>query len=153
MTDGTWIAFFVECTSVWLVSSACATPFSISTSARRTAVTLMGSKVAFSTSTGACITEGRLAAGLTGATVSGATPPSPIAGRGRKPCLSRISICAAFASLDEFPLASRDARRTLLVSPAWFCILLQLLLGTRGRPAWHDSRHRQSQHRRRARLL
>ena len=42
-------------------------------------------------------------------------------------------------------LASRDARRTLLVSPACFCFLLRLQLGTRGRPAWHDSRHRQSQ--------
>ena len=34
---------------------------SISTKARRTAVTLIGSKVAFRTRTGACITEGRLA--------------------------------------------------------------------------------------------
>jgi len=48
-------------------------------------------------------------------------------------------------------LASRDARRTPLVSPACFCFLLRLLLRTRGRPAWHDSRHRQSRNRRRAR--
>ncbi len=53
--------FCVECTLDELVSSACATPLSISTRARRTAVTLIGSNVALRTRTGACITEGRLA--------------------------------------------------------------------------------------------
>src|SRR5258708_29470415 len=59
MTDGTLCAFAAECTSVLCSSSACATPFNISTMARRTAVTLIGSYVAFKTRTGSCISEAR----------------------------------------------------------------------------------------------
>src|ERR1700674_345521 len=97
------MAFDAVCTLVWLVSSAWATPFNIRTKARRTAVTLMGSKVAFRTNTGACITEGRLAGEIWDlvAGASGRTPLRPMVGRGRKPILGRFSICAALASLDN----------------------------------------------------
>src|SRR5580704_375397 len=93
ITDGTETDRELECTTEALLSSACATPLSIKTNARRTAVTLIGSKVAFSTSTGACITEGRLA----GDTGFGADPSDGLGGRfnrgrGRKPFLSRLSI-------------------------------------------------------------
>src|SRR5579875_1840492 len=92
MTEGTGTALLVVCTSEVWVSSACATPFSISTSARRTAVTLIGSNVAFRTNTGACITEGREEGDVAGLGTSGsaATPPSPSLGRGRKPPLSPL---------------------------------------------------------------
>src|SRR4029077_9271759 len=58
MTEGTCSDREAECTWVWLISSACATPLSINTMARRTAVTLIGSKVAVRTSTGSCIIAG-----------------------------------------------------------------------------------------------
>ena len=58
MTDGTRMARDVECTSAWFISSACATPFRRRIIARRTAVILMGSKVAFKTRTGSCMTAG-----------------------------------------------------------------------------------------------
>jgi hypothetical protein len=65
----------------------------------------MGSKVAFKTKTGACITEGRLdevLAGILEAVASGTTPPNLIFCRGRKPFLCRWSMCAAGASLKVF---------------------------------------------------
>src|ERR1700733_630531 len=117
------MAFEVECPSELLVSSACATPFSISTSARRTAVTLIGSKVAFRTRTGACITEGRLAAEGAGGVGTGscAIAPSPIAGRGRRPILCRFSIASSL----------RRSTKVLLI---WM-----LLLPARFRPAPPDA--------------
>src|SRR5436190_11679637 len=59
MTDGTLWALAAEWTSALCISSACATPFRRSTIARRTAVTLIGSYVAFNTSTGSCINDAR----------------------------------------------------------------------------------------------
>src|SRR5271154_6334217 len=59
ITEGTLWACADECTSALCNSSAWATPFSISTMARRTAVTLIGSYVALSTNTGSCISDAR----------------------------------------------------------------------------------------------
>ncbi len=52
MTEGTLTTCLAECTASLLDSSAAATPFNISTRARRAAHTLIGSYVALSTSTG-----------------------------------------------------------------------------------------------------
>ena len=65
ITEGTSNDREAECTLAWLISSAWATPFSIRTMARRTAVTLIGSKVAFRTRTGSCIIAGFRTAGGT----------------------------------------------------------------------------------------
>ena len=67
--------------------------------ARRTAVTLMGSKVAFRTRTGSCIQDGRLA----GDTEARCADPSAELGgilnrgRGRKPFLSRLSMARSLS--------------------------------------------------------
>src|SRR5579862_3849907 len=103
----------------------------------------MGSNVAFSTSTGACISEGRFVAGSCelGAPAPAVVLAKPRLGRGRNTFFSRFSICAAFASLDEFP-CTKDANRTLLVSRAlWLCSLLR----SRERRARNDPRYCQPQ--------
>src|SRR5580704_9551324 len=116
ITDGTETDRELECTTEALLSSACATPLSIRTKARRTAVTLIGSKVAFSTSTGACITDGRLVGdcGRRGARASLGTPAKPIFGRGRKTLLRRLSICPPSLRL-KIPCFPRDACGTPVV--------------------------------------
>ena len=50
-------------------------------------------------------------------TGSGATRASPILGRGRKPNFGRLSMCAAFASLD------RSLTYKMLAAPCWFLLV------------------------------
>src|SRR5258708_15022115 len=108
ITEGTLCACAAECTSALCISSACATPFSINTIARRTAVTLIGSYVAFSTSTGSCIRDARRGEiKLWDLLPAGASEPgmtSPLASGGQRPRGS-TDICPFAPIAPLYPLS------------------------------------------------
>src|ERR1700680_5104104 len=111
----------------------------MSTRARRTAVTLIGSKVAFRTRTGACIIEGRLAAAVAcgGTELAAGAATTPIFGLGRNPPFNLSSLSTLWTrSLPVRVYETLDATGVL------FGALIRCLPdGTPGRKGRRPPRH------------